>query len=122
MIQEFQLLLAGEPGAVPRTLNRAGHSAVAVKEELLAAGFQVLGEPVPVRAVVDWSKPHFNLEEAAAFLALRTGKTLSATKATGHVPFSTAGGRVTFIRRQLEAYILSGLNPAGQAMQLKIKN
>lgn len=110
-----QLDACGQPVfGLPQVLD--GVVAVAadqVEAMLKAAGFAVLSVQ-PTRAVVDWTKPNFDREEAAEFFCI-TSKTLSMNKGAGDIPFAQLGNGI-YPRVLLEKFVQSRLNPAGKAM------
>lgn len=114
MNREYQVCLARGEGA-PFTLNRVAANAEAVAAEFEAAGFTVIGRPVELRVMVDWEKPTFDRDEAAAYLTV-AGRTLANTHGRGDIPFSEVGGRVVYVRALLEKLIADGLNPLGKKL------
>lgn len=90
MIREFQAILRRRtiyPNfGDPFTLNVQMRDEKAVKDALSSDDLVVLSV-TEVGAVVDWSKPVWNLDEFAAALGIQPG-TLSAKKSDGFIPWS----------------------------------
>lgn len=93
------------------TVTLIAEGADQVAAELSGAGLQVLGVS-EIRPIVDWAKPNFDRDEAAAFLGWDPN-TLSRNKGSGDVPFSGVG-KGLYPRAWLEQMILNAANPAGQ--------
>lgn len=120
MTREFQVLYrmtdqTGTAAAVPVGAVLSCMAMAEAEDQLVAqfqaAGFHVVGVNF-VRAVVDWSRPNFNRDEAAEYLRW-TSQTLSINKGNGEIPFADVG-RGIYPQRLLAEYVERKLNPAGK--------
>lgn len=119
MKREFQVLYRqrlpdrsefGPPTVLDGVIARRAEDIKAVLEN---SGLLVLSVE-EVRAVVDWSKPNFDRDEAAAFLCWKPGS-LSNNLGGGEIPMSNAGS-IIFPRVLLERHVAEKLNPAGKRL------
>jgi hypothetical protein len=104
-----------QPTGGPFTVRHilGGDPAAAIKEftrQLTGAGFHVISV-TELYAEVDWSKPVYDLDEAAELTNIRGG-TLSAKKANGTIPWNSTVNGVP-ARVYLKS-IEAGLNKCGQ--------
>jgi hypothetical protein len=123
MNREFQALCQERmpsdcriPSGVPFTVRHICAGADEFEAMLLAAGVAVVpGSITEIRAVVDWAKPVFDRDEAAAYIGNKAG-TLSQIKGSGEIPFSQVNGRTVYPRRLLEKLLDNNANPAGKTI------
>lgn len=123
MMSEFQAVYRQRIGAVfggPQTCLLIAASEAAVRAMLANDDFAVLSV-TPVRAVVDWSKPVFDRDEAAAFIGVK-GNTLSQLKGTGQIPGSEVNGRFVYPRQWLERLLAQNANAAGKAIEKELRD
>jgi len=100
----------GEPFTVRHICDGGDQFAAMLK----AGGLFVMPESiVEIRAVVDWDKPVWDLDEFAAAMSIKGG-TLSAKKGDGKIPWSSAVNGVP--RRVAMKWIEDNLNQAGKAI------
>lgn len=116
MIYEFQIVLrelsnalVPQPQGMPFTLLIHGVSAENVKSQMQNSGFFVIGEPIELRPIVDWSKPNFDTDEAGAFLGIR-GVSLTNIKCVGKAPCTEFNGRTIYPRKWLEEVLCRKAN------------
>ena len=93
MTREWQVIYRGLdknefPVGPLQTINVFGQSVEDVTSKL-DGEVAVIGVS-HIRDVVDWSKPNFDRDEAAAFLAIKPS-TLSVKKGDGVIPFAEYG-------------------------------
>lgn len=98
------------PASLPQAINLIAEDAEEAKALLVNAHYEVLGV-TEIRAVVDWDKPVWNLDEFAAAMGIRGG-TLSAKKGDGTIPWSSKVNGVP--HRVAMKWIEDSLNPAGK--------
>jgi hypothetical protein len=109
--REFQARYRATAGPI-ETVNIIAESAEDVRGELLAAGYLVLGVTL-VRAVVDWQKPVWDLDEFAAAMNIKGG-TLSGKKGAGTIPWNATIGGVP--RTAALKWFEKNLNEAGEKL------
>ena len=100
---------------VPFTVTRIARDKEQFEAELQAAQLEVLGI-TEVRAVVDWDKPLWSLDEFGAAMNIRGG-TLCGNKASGKIPWSTLAKGCP--RHVALKWIEDSLNEAGKAILKK---
>ncbi len=81
------------------------------RNQFEASGFLVVAVNF-VRAVVDWSKPNLDRDEAAEYLRIK-GDTLSINKGGGEIPFAKVG-RGIYPRAWLDQLVNDSANAAGK--------
>ena len=111
MNREFQARYRATDAPI-QVVNIIAESADDVRGELLAAGFTVIGV-TQVRAVVDWNKPVWDLDEFAAAMNIKGG-TLSGKKGAGTIPWNATIGGVP--RTAALAWFEKQLNESGKKL------
>lgn len=119
MTREFQLTYRSPDQSPPRTILLMAEDAAAAREILSAAGYEVLGVTF-VRPVVDWRKPVFDQDEAAAYLGWANG-TLSANKGSGKIPFTSVNGAPRYLRAHLDRMLVNNSNEAGKRLAMEME-
>lgn len=111
MNREFQILYQSRtPGSDPRTINVVARNEDTARGWLNTGEFRVLGI-TELRAVVDWDKPVWSLDEYAEALNL-SGNYLTKRKAAGDLPWNDAiKGVPSAVAKR---FIAAGLNEAGK--------
>ena len=116
MNREFQAVyrMRGANGSFgePRAFNMIAGGADQVRTALNSSDCQVVSV-TELRAVVDWGKPVWDLDEFAAAMSIK-GTTLSSKKGDGKIPWSAAVGGVP--RHVAMRWIEDTLNAAGKAV------
>jgi hypothetical protein len=121
LICEFQVVYrqrAGLAYSEPKTAN----GILATGADQVRAMFDhpefVVLAVTPIRPVIDWTKPNFDRDEAAAFLCVKPN-TLSIQKGAGDIPYYEYRSGL-YPRALLERFLAKQLNPAGQALQKEL--
>ena len=109
MNREFHVIYR-QPAGAAQTVNVISESDLEVKSMFEREGFHIMGI-TQIRAVVDWEKPVWDLDEFAAAMSIKGG-TLSGKKGNGKIPWSSEVGGVP--RRVALKWIEGTLNPAGK--------
>lgn len=112
MNREYQAIYRIGSGAV-QSLNIIAPDEQSVQSALEGAKDILVLGVTEIRAVVDWDKPVWDLEEFAAAMSIRGG-TLSGKKANGTIPWSSVVNGVS--RRVAMKYIEDTLNPIGKSI------
>lgn len=120
MQREFQVIYrmtdnTGTAAQVPtgpvQTVAVIFEAADQAEAQFKAAGFAVIAVNF-VRAVVDWTLPNLDRDEAAEFLRIKS-MTISINKGAGKIPFSMVG-RGIYPRAWLDQMVIENANPAGR--------
>lgn len=131
MTREFQVLyrLTENPGMaterpIGEVLTVLAYSeadpkggALELEQQFMDSGLYVVAINF-VRAIVDWSLPNFDREEAAEYLRINA-KTLSMNKGDGGIPWSKIGLGI-YPRAWLERMIEDHANPAGKTVAKRL--
>jgi hypothetical protein len=122
MNREFQAvyrLRSGADGAFgePRAFNMIAVGADQVRAALNSSDCHVVSV-TELRAVVDWDKPVWDLDEFAAAMSIK-GTTLSSKKGDGKIPWSSAIGGVP--RDVAMRWIEDSLNEDGKRVVAEIR-
>ena len=119
MTREFQVTYRTADFPLPQTLLLMADGADQARAVLARAGYEVLAVTF-VRPVLDWAKPVYDQDEAAAYLGWQNG-TLSANKATGRIPFTTVNGAPRYLRAHLDRMLFQNSNDAGKKLALEME-
>jgi hypothetical protein len=113
MMREFQVAYQASPESSPvQTVNLIAESENKVQCKMVEAGFRVISV-TQIRAVVDWDKPVWDLDEFAAAMGIK-GSYLSAKKGDGTIPWSS---KVNGVPSRLAMKWIEGtLNEAGKKL------
>lgn len=126
MTREFHVLYrmtsaTGTAAQVPvgpvLALSAQAEGADQLEAQFAAAGLQVVGIN-PVRAIVDWSLPNFDRDEAAEFLRI-SAQTLSINKGGGEIPWAAIGKGI-YPRAWMEKFVANHANRTGKAIAEQI--
>jgi hypothetical protein len=121
MTREFQVLyreLKAEAVGQILSVNVICESEGQARVQFESAGLQVVAVNF-IRALVDWSLPNLDRDEAAEYLRMKSDS-LSAIKGTGPVPHSFIG-RGIYPRAWLDEMVNANGNAAGKKIAEKLK-
>jgi len=120
MTYRFQVLYRSA-GEIIQPIEVKAEALDQVKNDFIAARLDIVAIHC-VGVEVDWSKPNFDTDEAAAFYGFGSKKTFVEKRGLGGIPFAIVDDRYVYPRKLQEANIRKHLNPAGKKLASEMES